>query len=143
MKLRYYLNIGTNLGNREQNLQNAIAALSEGADQVVVSTVVVSEPWGFVSPHPFLNVGVALFSPLTPEEMLHHIHRIERALGSEAHRDAEGGYIDRLVDIDIMAIEDEQGAPVEVHSPTLTVPHPHLHHRPFFLQPYHELKSRH
>lgn len=138
---RYYLNIGTNLGNKEQNIKNAIQALSQGAERIVVSEVVSSEPWGFESPHTFLNVGVALFSPMMPEQMLCHIHHIERRLGSKAHRDAQGGYIDRLVDIDIMAIEDEQGAPVEVHSPTLTVPHPHLHDRPFFLMPFRQLKG--
>ena len=107
----------------------------------MVSEVVRSVPWGFESPHTFLNVGIALFSPMMPEQMLCHIHHIERRLGSKAHRDAQGGYIDRLVDIDIMAIEDEQGAPVEVHSPTLTVPHPHLHDRPFFLTPFRQLKG--
>ena len=138
---RYYLNIGTNLGNKEQNIKNAIQALSQGAERIVVSEVVSSEPWGFESPNTFLNVGVAFFSPMMPEQMLCHIHQIERRLGSKAHRDAQGGYIDRLVDIDIMAIEDEQGAPVEVHSPTLTVPHPHLHDRPFFLTPFRQLKG--
>ena len=138
---RYYLNIGTNLGNKEQNIKNAIQALSQGAERIEVSEVVRSEPWGFESPHTFLNVGVAFFSPMMPEQMLCLIHQIERRLGSKAHRDAQGGYIDRLVDIDIMAIEDEQGAPVEVHSPTLTVPHPHLHDRPFFLTPFRQLKG--
>ena len=51
---RYYLNIGTNLGNKEQNIKNAIQALSQGAERIVVSEVVSSEPWGFESPHTFL-----------------------------------------------------------------------------------------
>ena len=138
---RYYLNIGTNLGNKEQNLRNAIQALSAGAEGVLLSEIVESEPWGFESPHAFLNVGIALHSPLTPEQMLCHIHEIERHLGSQAHRDAQGGYIDRLVDIDIMAIEDAEGVPLQIRTPQLVVPHPHLVDRPFFLTPYRQLKG--
>lgn len=137
---RYYLNIGTNIGNREVNLQNAIKALSEGAQRIVVSKVVKSEPWGFKSPNAFLNVGVALSSTREPIDMLTHIHGIERALGSASHRDANGAYIDRLIDIDIMAIHDSEGHSLSISTPALTVPHPHLHDRPFFLVPYEELK---
>lgn len=138
---RYYLNIGTNLGDRERNLADAIKALSEGAAHIAVSKVVSSQPWGFESPHEFLNVGIAFSSPIEPGDMLLHIHRLERKLGSKAHRNADGAYIDRLIDIDIMAIEDGGGLPLAISTPSLTVPHPHLHDRPFFLTPYLELKA--
>ncbi|MDO4511339.1 MAG: 2-amino-4-hydroxy-6-hydroxymethyldihydropteridine diphosphokinase [Bacteroidales bacterium] len=142
MRYRYYLNIGTNLGNREQNQQSAITALSEGAERVVVSDVVRSEPWGFASANEFLNVGIALDSPLEPHAMLEHIHKLEKELGSASHRDATGAYIDRLIDIDIMAIASDDGTEITISTPTLTVPHPHLNTRPFFLTPYHQLKER-
>lgn len=138
---RYYLNIGTNLGDRKANLKHAIEALSEGAQRVEISEMIKSAPWGFTSPHEFLNVGVALYSPLSPQCMLSHLQGIERALGSENHRDSSGAYIDRLIDIDIMAIEDSKGQPLVISTPELTVPHPHLHDRPFFLTPYLELKG--
>lgn len=141
MTYRYYLNIGTNLGNREQNLKRAIQALSCGAERIAVSDVVRSEPWGFESPHEFLNVGLALCSTMEPLAMLDHIHHLEHNLGSGSHRDSTGGYIDRLIDIDIMAIELPDGTPLSISTPTLTVPHPHLHDRPFFLVPYRQLKS--
>ena len=72
MTFRYYLNIGTNLGDREQNLESAIKALSDGAERVKESEVVKSKPWGFESPNEFLNVGVALDSTIEPFDMLDH-----------------------------------------------------------------------
>ena len=66
--------------------------------------------------------------------MLDRIHDIERRLGSAAHRDGDGNYIDRLVDIDIVAIDERV-----IDTPTLQVPHPHLAERDFFLRPMMEL----
>ena len=142
MTFRYYLNIGTSLGDRERNLESAIKALSDGAEHVKESEVVKSKPWGFESPNEFLNVGVALDSSIEPLDMLDHIHDLEHSLGSDSHRDERGNYIDRLVDIDIMAIEQTDGTPVSINTPTLTVPHPHLADRQFFLTPYRQLKSK-
>lgn len=139
--MRYYLNIGTNLGDRHDNLRRAIQALTGGTGDCMVSPVVESEPWGFASDNRFLNVGLALDSDLEPLAMLERIHDIERQLGSASHRDAHGGYVDRLVDIDIMAIDDAEGHPVTIDLPTLQVPHPHLHDRDFFLKPYQWLKG--
>ena len=81
-----------------------------------------------------MNVGVRLSSNMEPHEMLEHIHDIERRLGSASHRDSEGHYIDRLVDIDIMAIDN-----LVIDTPELQVPHAHLHERDFFLRPMMEL----
>ena len=132
--MRYYLNIGTNLGDRHDNLRRAIAALTGGTGNCTVSPVVESEPWGFESENRFMNVGVALDSAMPPHAMLARIHEIERNLGSGSHRDEQGGYIDRLVDIDIVAIDD-----LLIDTPTLQVPHPHLPDRDFFLRPMMQL----
>ena len=134
--MRYYLNIGTNLGDRSENLRRAIEALTGDTTGRVVSPVVESEPWGFESENRFLNIGLALDSDMEPLAMLDRIHDIERQLGSAAHRNAQGGYVDRLVDIDIMAIDDAHGRPLTIDLPTLQVPHPHLRDREFFWQPY-------
>ncbi len=138
----YFLNIGTNLGNREANLLHAIVELSNGATWCQVSHVVESEPWGFKSEHGFQNVGVAISTQQLPHEVLTWLHSIEAKLGSGNHRNAQGGYADRLIDIDIMTIEDERGKPVELHDDTLQVPHPHLQERDFFLKPLQELKAK-
>ncbi|MBQ6080047.1 MAG: 2-amino-4-hydroxy-6-hydroxymethyldihydropteridine diphosphokinase [Muribaculaceae bacterium] len=132
--MNYYLNIGSNIGDRRDNLYRAVVALSAGTGGCAVSSIVESEPWGFESENRFMNLGVHLYSDLEPLVMLEHIHEIERRLGSAAHRDAQGGYIDRLVDIDIMAIDD-----IVIDTPTLQVPHPHLPERDFFLRPMMQL----
>lgn len=126
----YYLNIGSNIGNRRENLYRAVAFLAAGTSGAALSSIVESEPWGFESENSFLNLGVKLSSNLDPMEMLDRIHDIERRLGSAAHRDADGGYIDRLVDIDIVAIDD-----LVIDTPALQVPHAHLPERDFFLKP--------
>jgi 2-amino-4-hydroxy-6-hydroxymethyldihydropteridine diphosphokinase len=128
--MNYYLNIGSNIGDRRDNLYRAVVALAATAGGCSVSPIVESEPWGFESENHFMNLGVMLESDMAPHEMLDHIHEIERELGSASHRDQEGHYIDRLVDIDIMAIDD-----LVIDTPTLQVPHPHMAERDFFLRP--------
>ena len=130
----YYLNIGSNMGDRRDNLYRAVVALTAGTNGSVTSHVVESEPWGFDSDNRFLNIGLWLASDIRPQEMLDHIHDIERRLGSASHRDASGSYIDRLVDIDIMAIDNQV-----IDTPSLQVPHPHMAERDFFLRPMMEL----
>ena len=132
--MNYYLNIGSNIGDRRDNLYRAVVALAAGTSGCAVSSIVESEPWGYESANRFMNLGVWLVSNLEPHDMLEHIHDIERRLGSASHRDARGNYIDRLVDIDIMAIDD-----LVIDTPTLQVPHPHLPERDFFLVPLQQL----
>ena len=137
--LRYYLNIGTNLGNKRLNLYRAIEELSLLGTDCDVSEIVESEPWGFDSEKSFLNIGMALTSEMEPHAMLDSIHKIEHDLGSGNHRDEHGNYIDRIIDIDIMAIDDENGIPIVIETHTLQVPHPHLQDRDFFMVPYRQL----
>ena len=118
------------MGERRDNLYRAVVALAAGTGGCAVSSVVESEPWGFDSENRFMNLGICLSRNLEPQAMLDRIHEIERCLGSASHRDEHGGYIDRLVDIDIVAIDD-----MVIDTPTLQVPHPHLAERDFFLRP--------
>ena len=132
--MKYYLTVGTNMGDRRDNLYRAVVAIAAGNGGCAVSAIVESEPWGFDSDKRFLNLGLSLDSNLEPQAMLERIHEIERRLGSGAHRDSRGGYIDRLVDIDIVAIGD-----LVIDTPMLQVPHPHLPERDFFLRPMMQL----
>ncbi len=118
------------MGDRRDNLYRAVVALVAGMDNCAVSSIVESEPWGFESENRFMNLGMRLSSDLEPQAMLDRIHEIEHYLGSASHRDEHGGYIDRLVDIDIVAIDD-----MVINTATLQVPHPHLPERDFFLKP--------
>lgn len=133
--MKYYINIGSNLGNRRLNLSRAIAAVEKRYGYFEVSKVVESEPWGFDSTNPFLNVAMMFHSDEEPLDVLHELQCIEKEISPESHRKADGSYADRKIDIDIMALEN--GATFE--SEELTIPHPHLFDRPFFIEPLKEL----
>jgi len=128
----YYLNIGSNLDDREGNLWAADLRLSLDLGLVLARSAIIETPaWGFESDNAFLNMGIAVECELEPLEVLNVIHNIEHELNmGQGHRDSEGNYIDRLVDIDIMAIDN-----LVIDLPQLTVPHRHLPHREFFLRP--------
>lgn len=99
-----------------------------------MSTPIESTPWGFVSKNSFINVGICFQSDVTPQDMLNILHGIELEMGCTTHRNADGSYTDRLIDIDIIAIDD-----MVIKTPTLTVPHPHIAQRDFVLIPMAEL----
>lgn len=128
--MKYYLNIGSNLGDRQAVIKQAIGRLAALGSVEAVSSSIETPAWGFVSQHEFLNVGLALESHSEPLALLHAIHSIERGLGSSSHRTPEGGYADRLVDIDVVAIDG-----LTLSTSELTVPHPHLPEREFYLAP--------
>ena len=135
--MKYYINIGTNLGNRRLNLSRAVAAVERRFGYFEISKVVESEPWGFDSTNMFLNVAMMFESEEEPLDVLHELQKIEKEISPDAHRNSDGSYRDRLIDIDIMAIEN-----VEVNLPELKVPHPHLFDRPFFINPLKELLGK-
>ena len=119
--MHYFLNIGSNLGNVRLNISRALRALEEKYGYFETSRIVESRPWGFISPNTFAKV-------------LSDIKEIEGRLSPMPHRDDRGGYVDRVIDIDIMAADD-----TVIDTEELTVPHPHLAERHFFLEPFDEL----
>ncbi len=130
----YLINLGSNLGDRRLNLSRAMRAVGAEFGDFEMSHVVESEPWGFDSTNSFLNVGMAFNSDLPPEEVLGRLQRVERSISPAPHRDASGGYADRVIDIDIVAVDREI-----IDTPSLRVPHPNLAERRFFLEPLAEL----
>lgn len=131
-----YLNLGTNIGDRLSNLEQAVALIElHTGEHCRMSGIIESDPWGYYSPNKFLNIGIALQWSRTPIELLDITQEIERIMGSETHRDRRGGYIDRLIDIDIIAIDG-----VTLDTPRLTLPHPRAHLRPFVLIPLNQLR---
>lgn len=132
--MHYFLNIGSNLGNRLLNISKAIRAIEAEFGYFELSKKVESAPWGFDSTNSFINVAMMVISDLEPEAVLDKLQAIELKLDGKPHRDREGGYIDRLIDIDIMAADQ-----IEYHSERLTLPHPHLAERSFFLEPFSQL----
>lgn len=142
--MRYYINIGSNLGDRRLNISRAIAAVEKRYGYFELSKAVESEPWGFDSINSFLNVGMMFETDQEPIDVLHSLQEIESRISPDPHRNPDGSYADRKLDIDIMAIRGDghdgmPGEPVEIDTEELKVPHPHLFDRPFFIGPLREL----
>ena len=129
-----FINIGSNLGDRRMNLSKAMRAVAAVYGDFEISHVMESEPWGFESQNKFLNLAMVFKSDDAPLDILHTLQRIEKEISPESHRNPDGSYADRLVDIDIMTIEG-----VRMETEELTLPHPHLKERPFFMEPLQEL----
>ena len=139
---KIHLNIGSNLGDRRALIGRAVALLSRGVPgpaRLYLSSYIESDPWGYTSPNPFLNLGVLILTPsrVDPFELLDITQAVERAIGSGApHRNPDGTYCDRPIDIDIIQIDN-----ITLNTPRLTLPHPRAALRPFVLQPLQELES--
>ena len=128
-----YLGLGSNLGNKEKNLNNAVMGLSMDVGSIVsLSAFYTSEPWGFNSGNVFLNAVVLVDTNLSPFEVLANIQMIEKKLGREAKSVA--GYEDRLIDIDILLYDS-----LVIDQPTLKIPHPLILKRNFVLIPLVEI----
>lgn len=127
-----YLALGSNIGNRAQNLKEAIAALSPQMEVKARSAVYETPPWGFEDQEKFLNQAVRVETYLKPEQLIKHLKRLEVALGrKESFQNGP-----RLIDIDILFYDD-----LVLFSPALTIPHPHLHERGFVLVPLMDIAS--
>ncbi len=130
-----YINLGSNIGDRRSTIERAVAAIE--ADLGVCarrSQWVESEPWGFDSPNRFVNLGIAVDTDLEPIELLRRLQAVEKSIDPSSHRDAEGRYIDRVIDIDLIAVDH-----LVVDTPELTLPHPRMKERPFVMGPLLEL----
>ena len=129
-----YLSLGTNLGDKQNNLMRAIAMLSERAGSIVaLSGLYETEPWGFHSENRFLNVALQLQTTRDPMELLGIARLIEIEMGRIV-KSSGGQYEDRLIDIDLLLYDD-----LVMQSDVLTLPHPHMHKRLFVLEPMAEI----
>lgn len=131
-----FFNIGSNLGNRRLNLSRAVSALEKEFGYFELSHTVESKPMDFESANPFLNVSMMVRTQDTPEEILDKVLAIERSISQVPHRNPDGSYRDREIDIDIIAIDDQV-----IDSPRLQIPHPRMHLRPFVLEPMQEIAA--
>ncbi len=147
MNIDIHINIGSNSGHREALIERAVAAVSSSFPEGAVrrSAVIETPPWGFDSPNPFLNIGLAVRISVADETFLRDVggqcrrifeilQRIQTEIDPSPHRDALGGYIDRAIDIDLIAVGE-----FTVDLPELTLPHPRMHLRDFVLLPMSEL----
>lgn len=125
--MRAYLSLGSNMGDRRAHLKDAVASI-EGV--VAVSDVYETSPVGGPPQDDYLNLVVAIDTPLTPRELLGVCHRLEAAAGRV--RGERWG--PRPLDVDILWTDL---GPVD--EPDLTIPHPRMHERRFVLEPLREL----
>lgn len=132
-----HISIGSNLGDRAALIERAVAAIYARFAVTAVSRPVESEPWGYSSPHPFINVGVNIeIGPgMTPETLLDILLEIQNSIDSSAHRNTDGSYADRAIDIDLICY-GSVATPPDAHP---ALPHPRMHLREFVLIPMIEI----
>ena len=137
-----YLSLGSNLGDRAENLRVARALLAEELKvELVCSCVLETEAVGFEGPA-FLNQVVGFESDIAPEALLDTCQAIEMKMGRPRHEarfNAEGEriYENRIIDIDILIYND-----LELHTDRLTLPHPQVETRPFIRTLLDNIKQR-
>lgn len=128
-----YLSIGSNLGNKELNLNTAIQLIAlEVGDVLQVSSFYHSKAWGFSSENDFLNAALLLSTDLTPMDLLEKTQMIERKMGRSDK--STKGYKDRIIDIDILFYDN-----LIINQPKLKIPHPLMQMRDFVLIPMAEI----
>ena len=129
-----YLGLGSNLGNKEQHITTAVKHLEQRVGKVRrLSSLLKTEPWGFTSPHSFVNAAVSIDTRLSPHEVLEVTQQIERDMGRE-QKSMNGEYHDRIIDIDILLYDD-----MEINEKDLIIPHPLMHQRDFVMIPLREI----
>ena len=139
---KVYLGLGSNLGNREEIIREAIRLIGERVGTVVSqSSLIETEPWGFESEHTFLNGVILVETTLTPHEVLAATQQTERDLGKNSSHATKrrllATYKDRPIDIDILLYDD-----LRVNDPDLKIPHPLMEQRDFVMIPLNEIKPR-
>lgn len=131
---KVFLGLGTNLGDKEENLRSAIDKINSRIGKIISrSGFYATEPWGFSSENSFLNAVVCMETPLSPQEVLVRTQEIEKALG-RTHKSAGGIYRDRLIDVDLLLYDQ-----LVLKTETLELPHPLMTERKFVMEPLAEI----
>ncbi len=138
---RVFLGLGSNLGDRQAHLTQAISLIAEKVGSVIrQSSFIETEPWGFESENKFLNGVILVETTLTPRQLLRATQKIERELGRKKHIShlsplTSHLYKDRPIDIDILLYDD-----LTINEPDLKIPHPLMAQRDFVMIPLKEIQ---
>ena len=136
---KVYISLGTNLGDKEQNLRDAVQKIEEQVGKVLsLSAFYVTAPWGFSSDNSFLNAAVCVETKLSPLEVLQETQMIEKELG-RTQKSVNRMYSDRLIDIDLLLYEDLVLSVISASGVELTLPHPLMTERDFVMKPLAEI----
>ncbi|WP_408954963.1 2-amino-4-hydroxy-6-hydroxymethyldihydropteridine diphosphokinase [Natroniella sp. ANB-PHB2] len=130
-----YLGLGTNLGDKEKNLKEAVELISNfpKTELIKVSKVYETEPWGYTEQDKFLNLCLEVKTELAPYQLLAECQGVEKDLDRE--RKIRWG--PRSIDVDILLYGD-----LALSDQKLTVPHPRIQERVFVLKPLAELDKK-
>lgn len=129
-----FLGLGSNLGDREGNLNKAIKMIKDLAGEVILfSGIYETEPWGFQTEDKFLNMVIGIRTSLKPQMLLKRLMTIEAHLGRSRNKE---GYSSRTIDIDILLYGD-----LVIEKPDLVIPHPLIRERRFVLIPLCDIAS--
>jgi 2-amino-4-hydroxy-6-hydroxymethyldihydropteridine diphosphokinase len=132
--INVFLLLGSNLGDRQLFLKQAIKGIENMAEVVKVSSVYETEAWGVEGQPDYLNQVILVKTDLLPRAMLRKLLDLEKVLGRK--RNEKWG--SRTIDIDILFF----GEMVINDDPNLIIPHPRLHERRFTLEPLGELDNQ-
>ena len=129
---KVYLSLGSNMGDKRENLLEAIKRVGELENTEIVksSTILETEPFGYIEQDNFLNACLEVKTLLTPQEFLSSILKIELDMG----RVREIKWGPRVIDIDILFYDAEI-----IQEDNLAVPHPWICEREFVLEPLSEI----
>ncbi|NSW45967.1 MAG: 2-amino-4-hydroxy-6-hydroxymethyldihydropteridine diphosphokinase [Bacteroidales bacterium] len=131
----YGISLGSNIGNRISNINQAIEAIKDlGGKVLKQSSIYESEPWGYKSENWFYNAVILYESYFEAEQLLAFLLDIEKKMGRRRSNVNETFYVDRIIDLDILFCDK-----CLLTSSILTLPHPHLHERLFVLLPLQEI----
>jgi 2-amino-4-hydroxy-6-hydroxymethyldihydropteridine diphosphokinase len=125
-----YLSLGSNIGDRESHLRDAISRLENKGRIKSIASFYETEPVEFTDQARFLNCALALETEEAPEQLMESVLHIEQEMGRERQQNKGP----RTIDIDILLFSD-----TIIDSPKLTIPHPAMHERRFVLQPLAEI----
>lgn len=127
-----YFSIGTNVGKRIENLIEAVEGLQTIIQNIKISDVYETEPWGYESQEPFLNICVVGLTVLEPEKLLKKVKSLEKEIG----REETFKWGPRKIDIDLLFIDD-----LIIKKNDLEIPHQGIAERAFVLIPFMDINS--
>lgn len=133
-KSRAFIGIGTNMGDLEKNLSQAIDKIEDDYTKITnKSSFYKTKAWGLENQDDFLNGVLEVETLYTPQNLLSHLQKIENNLG----RERKENWGPRIIDLDILFIDD-----MVIREKNLTVPHPYFSERQFVLEPLNEIASK-
>ena len=139
--IRIYFGIGSNLGNREKNLQESLRLLDDRVGKrLACSHMYRSEAQGFESENDFANIVAIYETGYSVEEVLTITQTIEKELG-RTQKSVNGMYHDRIIDVDILKAIEENGNEIQRESENLILPHPRMYERDFVMVPLREVEE--